>query len=169
MRKAIGLGCFLFCLLVAGNGYGADVAKIAVVDLEKVLMTCESGKKIKAELSKIYNDMEADLQKKQTEIETMKERFEKESMVMSNETREEKRHQINLMTLEAQRQKQKYQKQLNTMQIERLGKLRKEIVGLIDEIGKKEGYLLIVDKVAAHYSTHDLTDRVIQAHNAKRP
>lgn len=168
MRKTMILITTLFVFSVFTNTlFAADVAKIGVVDMQKVLAISDSGKAIKAELSKIYKDMETDLEKKKAEIDAMEEQFKKESMVMSNELREEKRHEINMKALEGQRQKQKYEKQLQRMQMEKLGKLQKEVSEIVTEIGKKEGYLLIVDRAAVMYSPNDITDRVIQTHNKK--
>ncbi|MFP4226869.1 MAG: OmpH family outer membrane protein [Desulfobacterales bacterium] len=48
-----------------------------------------------------------------------------------------------------------------------LEKLQTEIFSLAEEIGKEEGYLLIIEKSAAiyHPDSIDITDRLIEKYN----
>ena len=88
--KVVFITC-LFTLIFFGTiVYAADVAKIGVVDFQKVLATSNAGKTIQAELKKENEKMAADLQQKGGEIEKIRKRLERESMVMSKEMREEK-------------------------------------------------------------------------------
>ena len=81
----------LLILLFATNSlFAANVAKIGVIDLQKILETSAAGKSIQTELKKEKDKMEADLKKKGTEIENIRKRLERESMVMGKEMREEK-------------------------------------------------------------------------------
>ena len=70
--------------------FAADVAKIGVIDLQKILETSSAGKAIQTELKKEKDKMESDLKKKGAEIENIRKRLERESMVMGKEMREEK-------------------------------------------------------------------------------
>ena len=48
-------------------------------------------------------------------------------------------------------------------------RIRKEVLGIIEEIGKKEGYLLIIENIGVLYSpnTLDITDSIIEKYNTK--
>ncbi len=83
----ISIFIFLFC---TNYSFAADVAKIGVIDLQKILESSTAGKSIQAELKKEKDKMEIDLKKKGTEIENIRKRLERESMVMGKEMREEK-------------------------------------------------------------------------------
>ncbi|MEJ2168403.1 MAG: OmpH family outer membrane protein, partial [Desulfobacterales bacterium] len=70
--------------------FAADVAKIGIIDLQKILETSDAGKSIQNELKAHKDKMESDLQQKGAEIETIGKRLEREAMVMSKDMREEK-------------------------------------------------------------------------------
>jgi outer membrane protein len=48
-------------------------------------------------------------------------------------------------------------------------KIQKDLLGLAEEMGKKEGFLLILDRKAAIYypTSVDVTDQLIEKYNAK--
>ena len=79
----------IFSILVFGSKFSlaADVAKIGVIDFQKVLETSAAGKAIQSELKAKNETMADDLQKKGAEIENISKRLERESMVMSKDMR----------------------------------------------------------------------------------
>ena len=160
---------FSIFMLCSQFALAADVAKIGVVDFQKIFITSNAGKAIQAEIKAKREVMEADLKKRGEEIENIGKRLERESMVMSKEMREEKEREYRIKVNDFKAQKDKYQKE--AMQFERplLQKLRKDILAVTSEIGKKEGYLLIIEKPYVVYAptTSDLTDKIIQRLNKK--
>ena len=81
--KVVFITC-LFVLIFFGTfAIAADVAKIGVIDFQKVLETSDAGKTIQTELKKENEKMAVDLQQKGGEIEKIRKRLERESMVMS--------------------------------------------------------------------------------------
>ncbi len=89
--KFVSAVCF-FSIFIFFSSFSlaADVAKIGVIDYQKVLETSAAGKAIQNALKAKNEKMAADLQRKGGEIETIRKRLERESMVMSKEMREEK-------------------------------------------------------------------------------
>ncbi len=61
----ISISIFLF---FTNSSFAADVAKIGVIDLQKILATSAAGKHIQDELKKEKEKMEVNLQKRGTEI-----------------------------------------------------------------------------------------------------
>ncbi|OEU64647.1 MAG: hypothetical protein BBJ57_13770 [Desulfobacterales bacterium PC51MH44] len=156
-----------FCFLVASS-YGADVAKIGVVNLQRILETSSVGKMAMAEISKRGEKMEADLKRKGEEIEGLRKKLERETLVMSTEMREDKEREFRIKINDIKALKKKYEADLRNMQ-NRLGnRIKKEVLELVQEIGKKEGYLLIIESIGVLYSpnTIDITDKLIQQYNA---
>ena len=94
-KKVFGATIIAFCFLIASS-YGADVAKIGVVDFQRVLETSSAGKMAMAEINKQGKKMEADLKKKGEEIEAIKKKMEREALVMSKEMREEKEREFRI-------------------------------------------------------------------------
>jgi len=147
----------------------ADVAKIGVVDYQKVLETSAAGKAIQNALKTENEKMAADLQRKGGEIEAIQKRLERESMVMSKEMREEKEREQRIKINDFKTLQKKYRSELQKLQVQLMQQLQDDITDITQGIGKKEGYLLIMDKRGVIYAPNsvDLTDKLIQQLNAQ--
>jgi outer membrane protein len=157
-------------MLCSHFALAADVAKIGVIDFQKILETSAAGKAIQAELKSKNEMMAADLQKKGTEIENISKRLERESMVMSKEMREEKEREQRIKVNDFKSLQKKYRAELQKLQVELMQKLQTDLNAVTAEIGKKEGYLLIMDKRGVVYAptSVDLTDKIIQRLNKNK-
>jgi len=149
--------------------FAADVAKIGVINLQKILETSSAGKSIQDELKKEKEKMESDLQKKGTEIEKIRKRLERESMVMGKEMREEKERESRIKINDFKSLQKKYRSKLQKLEGKLMDRLKTDINDIVQEIGKKGGYLLIVNKFGVIYSPDaiDITDTVIRKLNEK--
>jgi outer membrane protein len=156
-----------FCLLA--SSYGADVAKIGIVDFQRILKTSSAGKKATAEINNKGQKIEADLKKKGEEIEATKNKLEREALVMSKEMREEKEREIRIKINDFKSLQKRYVAEFKEHEKRLVGRIQEEILTIIDEMGKQEGFLLIFEKREAGvmYSpnTIDITDRLIQKYN----
>ena len=161
----------IFSIFIFGSKFSlaADVAKIVVIDFQIVLETSAAGKAIQSELKAKNETMAADLQKKGAEIEKISKRLERESMVMSKEMREEKEREQRIKVNDFKSLQKRYRAELQKLQVELMQQLQKKITAITQEIGKKEGYLLIMDKRGVIYAptSVDLTDKLIQRLNKK--
>jgi outer membrane protein len=157
-------------MLCSHFALAADVAKIGVIDFQKILETSAAGKAIQAQLKAKNEEMAADLQKKGTEIETISKRIERESMVMSKEMREEKEREHRIKVNDFKSLQKKYRAELQKLQVQLMQKLQADLTAITAEVGKKEGYLLIMDKRGVVYAptSVDLTDKIIQRLNKQK-
>lgn len=155
-------------LVFVESGYCADVAKIGVVEFQRLFDNSEAGKKIKDQITTQGKKMEAELKEKGSEIEDLKKRLEREALVMSKEMREEKEREFRIKVNDIKMLQKKYEAELQGLQKRMMGGLQKETLKIIEEIGKSEGYLLIMDKRGVLYSpsTIDITDKVVEKYNA---
>jgi outer membrane protein len=153
----------------AGSGYCADVAKIGVVEFQRLFENSDAGKEIKAQITTQGKKMEAELKEKGAEIEEIKKRLERESLVMSKEMREEKEREFRIKINDIKTLQKKYEVELQGYQKKLMSGLQSETLEIIDEMGKSGGYLLIMDKRGVLYSptTIDITDEVIKQYNAR--
>jgi len=151
----------------AGSGICADVAKIGVVEFQRLFENSEAGKDIKAEINVKGKKMEAELKEKGAEIEELKKRLEREALVMSKEMREEKEREFRIKVNDIKTLQKKYEAELQGVQKKLMRGLQSETLKIIDEIGKSGGYLMIMDKRGVLYSpsTIDITDEVIKRFN----
>ena len=157
------IAVFLLC----NHSLAADVAKIGVVDLQRVMETSDAGKAAQAQIKKQKEKMEADLKAKGTEIEQISQRLEREAMVMSKESREEKEREARIKLNDFKTLQKKYRSSLQALEKKLVTELRDDTIALVDEIGKKEGYLLIITRVGVLYSPNsiDITDQLIKRLN----
>jgi outer membrane protein len=160
---------FSVCLFVASS-FGADVAKIGVVNFQTILEKSDAGKMAMAEINKHGKELEANLKKKGKEIEETKNKLEREALVMSKEMRDEKEREIRINTNDLKILQNKYTADLRQLEAKLVRNIQKEVLEIIADIGKKEGFLVIFEKREAGvmYSpdTIDITDRVIQKYNS---
>jgi outer membrane protein len=160
---------FSVCLFVASS-FGADVAKIGVVNFQKILEKSDAGKMAMAEINKHGKELEANLKKKGKEIEETKNKLEREALVMSKEMRDEKEREIRINTNDLKILQNKYTADLRQLEAKLVRNIQKEVLEIIAEMGKKEGFLIIFEKREAGvmYSpdTIDITDRLIQKYNS---
>lgn len=147
----------------------ADAPKIAVVNLQTVLETSVAGKAAQNELKTQRDKLEADLKQKGTELQELGKRLQREAMVMSKETREEKERELRIKESDLQALQKKYRGDWQDLERKLMAQLQKDISDLVSEIGKKEGYLLVLSSIGVLYSqpTADITSRLIQELNAK--
>ena len=83
--------------------------------------------------------------------------------------REEKEREQRIKVNDFKTLQKKYRAQLQKRQVQLMQQLQSTVTTITREIGKKEGYLLIMDKRGVIYapSSVDLTDKVIQRLNKK--
>jgi outer membrane protein len=162
-------GLAVLLLLAGGPAFSADPVKIGVVDLQKILETSNSGKAAQNELKVQRDKMQADMKQRGSEIQEIESRMQREAMVMSKETREEKEREHRIKVSDFQALQRKYQSDLQEIERKLMGKLQTEITSLVSDIAKKDGYLLVISNIGVIYSlpSTDLTERLIQELNAK--
>ena len=168
MRSSlIVFACIATIAMLACPAFGADIAKIGIVDFQRILTESEAGKDIQAQLQKKGRAMETDIRALGSEIEELRQQLDRESMVMSRKKREEKQRELDIKKYDFQSKQKQYQSQLRELENNLLEKLQSEIFSLAEEIGKEEGYLLIIEKSAAIYypNSIDITDKLIEKYN----
>ncbi len=157
----------LFIFNIAASA--ADAPKIAVVDFQKVVTNSEKGKAADANLKKEADKIrqELNIDKQSAELEKMNEEFKKESAVLSKEKLQEKGKQLNEKIRKFQGAQKEYNKKAGELHQKLAIELHQNILNVVEEIGKKEGYTLIIEKSGVLYSeSTDITDQVIKKCNA---
>src|SRR5262245_1821067 len=88
LSRRIALALALAALSGAGlssKAFADPPFKIAVVDMQRALNETEDGRKAKAQLKKLFEDRQKQLDKQQKDLQTMKESLEKQRDVLSRE------------------------------------------------------------------------------------
>ena len=171
--KGIRLGYIsVFCvfLFIGHAVYAADVAKIGVIDFQRILGNSSAGKFAQAEINKKGKIMEVELKKRGAKIEENKKRLEREALVMSKEMREEKEREIRININDFKILQQKYMREFKEFENRIVKRIQNEVLNLVIEMGKSQGYLIILEKRSGEViympETIDATDKLIQKYNA---
>ena len=160
----------VMCMFVFNSSVmAADVAKIGVIDLEKIFKTSDAGKKAQDEITIAGNRMKKDLEAKETEIKEMRKQLEKDALVMRPEKREEREREIRIKINDIKSLQKRYMDDFKRIEGRHIKKIRDDIMEIVKEVGKKEGYLLIIEKTVVLYSpnTVEITERLIESYNKK--
>jgi outer membrane protein len=154
---------------IAGSAHAADIAKIGIIDAQRILETSSAGKTAQAQIKEKSVGMAEELKKRGGEVELLRTQLEREAMVMSQEKREDARREFRIKLNDFKGLEKKYRGELKQLEQKLVGRIQSDIISLTQEIGKQGGYLLIINKPAVLYSptSIDITDQVIQKYNAK--
>lgn len=151
------------------SAMAAEGTKIGIVDVQKILMESDAGKEAQGKISAQGKDMEAKLKVQGEAIEEMQKKLEKEKLVMSPEQFETKQREVRTKVINFKDQQRNYLEDLKKMEAKALSQLRDDILSVIDEIGKAEGYNFILERRDVLYfqTDKDVTAQVITAYNKK--
>jgi outer membrane protein len=156
-----------FSVYWLGSADAADVAKIGILNMKRVLSTSDPGKSAQAEIKKQRDKMLQDLKEKGAEIDALGKQFERESMVMSKEKREEKEREYRIRINDFKTLEKRYNTESQDLQKRLLNKIVEDVFALAEQLGKNEGYLLIIRSESVMYSPDsiDITDELIKQMN----
>ena len=158
------------CLVgFAGLAHGADVAKIGVIDFQKIIDTSTAGKRSAAEMKTQGKEMEQALKDQEVEVEELKKALEQKALVMSEEAREKKERDLRIKAIDYESLRRRYLETLKELNLELSNTIKEDVFQIVEEVGKQEGYLLILERrvggVVYAPNAIDITDRVIEAYN----
>ncbi len=166
------LAIIFFSTSFGAAAHAADVAKIGIVDFMRLFEKSAAGKQATAEFNKQGKKREMDLKAQAQEIEDLKKRLERETLVMSKQKREEKEREIKIKVYDFNALQKKYTQELRELEKRIKKQIRDEIFVLVEQIGKDGGYLLILEKHEAGViyfpNSLDITDQLITVYNEKR-
>lgn len=172
LRKLTMSLAILVTVLISGTSMGlcADVAKIGTVNFEKIFNNSAAGKNVKNQINKEGRSMNADLEKIQKEIKELQEQLGKDADagVMSASARENKQWELNRKIDEVKALKKRYDRKIQALQIKLINDVKKDVLNIIADYSKKEGYLLVLEDINIVYAPQalDITDKIIQLYDA---
>jgi outer membrane protein len=159
------------CLFgLSGIVHGAEVQKIGVIDLQKIIDKSNPGKQSSVKIKGQGKKMEQILKKKGAEIEELRKTLDQKALVMSNEAREAKEQELRVKINDLKSLQRRYQDVLRDLNINLSKQITKDVFEIVEGIGRLAGYSLIIDRRAGGvvYAPNaiDITDKVIEEYNA---
>lgn len=168
MKKLFLLLCM--CVILPISAHAEEALKIGILDLQKVLNECDAGKKAKTDLEALIKSKESAIEEKGVKIEKLKSELQKQASVLSSEAKKSREDELEKSLRDYQRIVQDSQAEVKKKEGELTEAIIKGVHELVDDIGKKEGYTVIIEKSLALYINKDLdiTDDVIKRYNKSK-
>lgn len=172
MKKIVLTVSVLYLFLVfAPAVFCADGSKIGIFDFQKVLSESSTGKTTQKQLTDKGNEFQGKLKTEKDKLDEMNKAYEREKLVLSPEKQSEKEKEFRNHVNEFKKMQDDFAREFKQMEVQALNKIQEDVVKLINEMGKEEGYMLILEKKAGGvlYSLEklDITDQIIKKYNSK--
>lgn len=170
MKKIVVLLLSALLVSLAVPLFAAD-AKLGTVDMQKVLLLSDAGKDAKEQLAIKAAKYEAEKNVKEEELKKLKGELEKQSVLLSETARVTKEKDYQQKLKEYQRFLKDAQDDLQAKNDEFTNRIVDEIVKVVQEYGKKNGYTYIFVKNEGMIYMDDkvdLTDELLKEFNAAR-
>jgi outer membrane protein len=161
-------GLVIIALTLAGSP-AAAADKTGFVDIREVMLSSSAGKKAADDFKKTFEKEKATIQEKENELKKLKDDLEKQKPLLKEEAMKEKELAYQKKFRDYQLLVKDSNEELQAKDQELSKKMIPEILKLVQTIGDKEKYSMIIDISAiplAYYSKeNDLTKRVIEEFN----
>lgn len=149
----------------------AAADKLGSIDMQKILLLSDAGKDAKEQLSIKAAKYEAEKNVKEEDLKKLKGELEKQSVLLSESARVTKEKDYQQKLKEYQRFMKDAQDDLQAKNDEYTNRIVEEIVKVVQEYGKKNGYAYIFVKNESMIYMDDkidLTDELLKQFNAAR-
>ena len=172
MKNLIIIGTIAILSLFLGSpAFSADVAKIGVIDFDKILKESSAGKITQQQLKTKGQELQGQLKKGKEELEEMSKSFEREALVLSPEKKKEKERDFRIRVNDLKKMQEDFAKELKQLELTLVSKIQRNIFEICEKIGKDEGFLMILERKTAGIiyvpDQVDITDAVIEKYNAQ--
>jgi outer membrane protein len=167
LRRLLVSSFFLGLTLFFGRGARAEM-RVAVVDVQRAVMQTEDGLRAQANLKKLFDSKQQELNRKQTDMQKEKEDIEKQAKVLSKEALAKRADDWQKKMMELQQVFMEYNKELEKKQKEITDPIFERVMGIVKRLATTENFDLVIDKNTVAYvrTDLDLTDRCIQIYNS---
>ena len=146
MKRLVTIFIFMLALAFGSTVLAADGAKLGFVDVQKILLLSDAGKEAKDQLALKANKYEAEKNAKEEELKKLKSELEKQSVLLSETARNTKEKDYQQKLKEYQRFLKDAQDDLQAKNDELTNRIVEEIVKVIQEYGRKNGFTFIFVK-----------------------
>lgn len=170
MKRITGLFiCAIVLAVFQGGALAADAVKIGVIDIQKFQKTSKAYLKISATVREKLESSQQKLEQEKNALIKLEEDYRKQSMMLSLDAQEDKKRELEKKRRHFKFLQDEFNQEVKDTEIETIRKIMKELEGIVEKIGEKEGYTLIVEKrtVGLVYTNPavDITAQVTEAYD----
>lgn len=144
-------------------------AKIGFVNMEEILSASDIGKAANEEFKKIFEKSKKTIQSKEQEMQKLKDELEKQRPILTEQALKDKELSYQKKFRDYQDLVKDANDDLNARRQDMVSKYVPDIMKIINDIGEKEKYTMVVDlstvPVAYHNKENNITKRVTEEYN----
>jgi len=159
-------------LPAAAQTPAASSPKIAVIDVQKLVVESAAGKEAQGRVKKIIDAKQGDSEKLQKELQGLQQRLTDQGPSMTDDKREQLNKEYQEKGISYKRFQDDAQREVQEAQQKELAELEKRVLPVINIVGKEKGYTLIFNKYAPGMLVYaddsvDITDDVLRRFNTQ--
>ncbi|MCB0219143.1 MAG: OmpH family outer membrane protein [Chrysiogenetes bacterium] len=166
----------LFLLVLAALSFtaptmarAAEGSKVAIVDLRRILLESEKGKKANAEMQAEFEKRKKALEKQQEQAMALQKELTEQELLLSAEMRERKSEELRRIAKDVQRRMSDYEEEIKRLDQKLTEKILSEVSDIIEAHAKKNKIDVIFDTTTAKPiyfdPSIDITDMVLKAYD----
>ena len=166
------LWVLLCCVFLSSMQYTSAFSgevKIGVLDMKRLQQRSANFQRIKEGLKKKYNAFQKKLDAERDQIQKLERELQKQSMMLSLDAKEDKEMELGKLTRHYKYMVGEVTQEMKDAEFEATRKVGKEIEKVVDKIGKKQGFTVILEQgtVGLVYFDNavDITAQVIKAYD----
>jgi outer membrane protein len=172
MKKTLTIaGIMAMAIIFAITGTAAAAEKIGFINMRTIIQESEAGKTGFADFKKMFEKKKAEIGKKEEELKKLRDELDKQKSVLTAEAFQEKEMAFQVKLRDYQRLVKDTNDELAAKEQALTGKMIPEILVVVENVGKKEGYTAIIDLnnpvIIYHDKQDELTKRIIDEFNKK--
>ena len=160
----------MLAVMLMGVFAYAQQVKIGIVNAQEVLVKTKAGASVQKKLEALQKQKQQEIQKRQAAIKQLEK--ELTSPALNDETRQRKQEDMAAKRTALKRFYEDAQREVQRVSAKELAALEKEIMPLINQIGKAKGFTAIFDRdrsgLVYYNPAVDITQDVIKALDAKK-
>jgi outer membrane protein len=155
-------------LMLCGSRALAEDMKLGYVDMQRALNETEDGRKAKANLKKVFDQKQKELDEQQAALKKDIEDLDKKRTLLPADKVREKEAELQSRMQKVQQTYLRHQQDLSTKEQEATGKIFERMTRIISKIAASENFAMILDKSALVFAKPhlDLTNELIRRYNA---
>src|SRR5882757_2924313 len=145
-RVALVRLAFFLAVVLAGSSVLAEEVKLGYVDLQRALGETEDGRKAKANLKKIFDQKQKELDEQQEDLKKAIDDLDKKRTLMPADKVHEKEAELQGRMQKVQQTYLRHQQDLQTKEQEATAKIFERMNRIINKIAVAENFSMILDK-----------------------
>lgn len=155
-------------LFFSANPVLAEELKIAVLDMQKVVLNSHQGKKAQQEMEERVGELEKAFKQDEDALTALEDEIDKKSSVWSKETTQEKTNEVRILRRELKAKQDDANIELKQLQEKKLAPIFKELETVVTKFAKDNNYSIILPGQAVLFAVEgvDITAEVTDALNA---